>query len=74
MPTNLPKCETYLVQRVLMRGVSKGCSAFQKWDTGNYTYNFKELLTCHPRVESARVGQCHESNFGLSGELIDKGA
>ena len=35
------------------------------------TYNFKELLTCHPRVEPARIGQYHESDFGLSGELVD---
>ena len=27
--------------------------------------HFKELLTCHPLVESARIGQYHESDFGL---------
>ena len=67
MPTNLPKCEKYLVRRVLTRGLFKGCYVFQKWDTGNYTYNFKKLLTCYPRVESARMGQYHKSDFGLPG-------
>ena len=26
-------------------------------------YNFKELLTCHPRVDLARIGQYHERDF-----------
>ena len=58
MPTNLPKCEKYVVQRV----------------TGKFTYNYKELLTFHPRVEPVRIGQYHEREFGLPGELVDKGA
>ena len=49
-------------------------SVFQKWDTGNYAYNFKEILACHPRVETVRIGQYHESDFVLPGELVDKGA
>ena len=53
---------------------TKVCSVFQKWDTGKYTYNFKELLTCHPRVEPTRIGQYHESDLRLPGDLVDKGA
>ena len=37
-------------------------------------WNCNDLLTCHPRVEPARIGQYHESDFGLPGELVDKGA
>ena len=31
-------------------------------------------LDLSPRVEPARIGQYHESDFGLPGELVDKGA
>ena len=68
MTTNLPKCEKYLVQRILMRGLSQVCSVFPKWDTGNYTYNFKKVLTCHPHVEPARIGQYHEMKVILTAQ------
>ena len=45
----------------------KVCSVFQKWDTGIYTYNFKELFTCYPRVEPALIGLYHESDFDCPG-------
>ena len=59
-----------LVQPVLTRVLLKVRSVFQKWDTGKYTYNFKELLTCHPRVERARSGEYHESDYWLQGERL----
>ena len=55
--------QKYLVQREL----PKVCSVFQKWDTGNYTYNFKELMTSYPRFEPARIGLYHESDFDCPG-------
>ena len=30
-------------------------------------YNFKELLTCYPRVEPARIGLYQESDFDCPG-------
>ena len=62
MPTNLPKCEIYLVQRV------------------DYFRPRSEILERIPtiikssRVEPVRIGQYHEREFGLPGELVDKGA
>ena len=68
------ECQQFTILIYLTRGLLKVCSVFQRWDTGKYTYNFKDLLTCHLRVEPARIGQYHEIDFGLPGVLVYTGA
>ena len=70
-PPPPPPLVVFSLTRVLTRGLSKVCSVFQKWDTGKYTYNFKELLTCHRVSDRRELVNTMKSDFGL---LVDKGA
>ena len=70
MPTNLPKCEKYLGNLVLTRELR-----FVPFSRSEILESIPTILkSLSPPYRTAQIGQYHESDFGLPGELAVKGA